>query len=75
MDPSWVGESLNMKDWLIPDLNMKGLNGWTLTQIYPRNKIEPATGWGPPVISGFINHEITPINYSNIYHKATYKAT
>ena len=28
-------------------------------------------GWGPPVISGFINHEITPINYSYIYHKAT----
>ena len=29
------------------------------------------TGWGPPVISGFINHEITPINYSYTYHKAT----
>ena len=27
---------------------------------------------GPPSdVCGFINHEITPINYSYIYHKAT----
>ena len=24
------------------------------------------TGWGPPAISWFINHEIIPINYSYI---------
>ena len=27
------------------------------------------TGWGPPVISWFINHVLIPINYSYIYHK------
>ena len=26
------------------------------------------TGWGPPVISCFINHEIIPMNTSSLYH-------
>ena len=31
---------------------------------------------GPPSdVCGFINHIKTPINYSYIYHKVTYKAT
>ena len=29
------------------------------------------TRWGPPDINWFINHEITPSNYSYIYYKAT----
>jgi hypothetical protein len=37
------------------------------------------TGWSPPVISWFINHEIITMNYGYIYHKplnsATYKPT
>ena len=32
----------------------------------------PRTGWGPPSdVSGLINHEISPMKYSYIYHKAT----
>ena len=33
------------------------------------------TGWGPPVISWFINHYNHKINYSYIYHKPLFFAT
>ena len=33
------------------------------------------TGWGPPVMFVGLKTIITPINYSYIYHKATYKVT
>ena len=44
---------------------------WQLERNFEPKNDRNATGWGPPVVSGFINHDITPINYSYIYHKAT----
>ena len=49
-----------MIDWLIMMINATNASGYLVAH---------------RILSWFINHEITPINFSYIYHKGTYLAT